>query len=164
VQKTVYLSLGSNVGDREANLRTAIEHLRKQKLEVRAISPVYETDPVDVEGQPKFLNLAMEIQTELFPMQLLTIAQRIEQQMGRERRVEKGPRVIDIDIVLFGKFLIDSAKLTIPHPRMHVRRFVLEPMVDIAPELRHPAIKRTMRELRNAAPPQGVKKTAIRIE
>ena len=161
--KTVYLSLGSNVGDREANLRAAIEQLRSPKIDVKRISSVYETAPVDLEDQPKFLNVVVEIETELFPMQLFSITQRIEQQLGRERRVEKGPRTIDIDILLFGRFLIESPKLVVPHPRMHQRRFVLEPMAELAPELRHPALKRTMRELRSATTSQSVKLTSIRI-
>lgn len=162
--KTVYLSLGSNVGDREAHLRAAIERLRSPKLAVKRISPVYETAPVDLEDQPKFLNLVVEIETELFPMQLLSRTQRIEQDLGRERRIPKGPRTIDIDILLFGKFLIQSPKLTVPHPRMHERRFAMEPMVDLSPDLRHPVFKKTMRELRNATMGQAVKRTEIRFD
>jgi 2-amino-4-hydroxy-6-hydroxymethyldihydropteridine diphosphokinase len=163
VLKTVYLSLGSNVGDREANLRAAVAQLRSPKIDVKRISSVYETEPVDRTDQPDFLNLALEIQTELFPMQLLSITQRIEQQLGRERRVDKGPRTIDIDILLFGKFIIQSPKLVVPHPRMHERRFVLEPMAEIAADLRHPVIKRTMREMLMATKSQIVNRTSIQI-
>lgn len=154
--KTVYLSLGSNLGDREANLRAALEKLASPRLAVKRVSSIFETDPVDREDQPKFLNLVAEIETDLFPMMLLNKIQRTERELGRERRIAKGPRTIDIDIVLFGKFLIQSAKLVVPHPRMHERRFVLEPLCELAPALRHPVLKRTMSELRAGTMGQGV--------
>ncbi len=116
--KTAYLGLGSNLGDREANLRAAIERLRTPDLRVLRISPVYETEPVDYTEQRWFLNLVVEAETDLFPMQLLARVASIERALGRVRVVPKGPRTIDIDILLYGKAVIRSAALEIPHPRM----------------------------------------------
>jgi 2-amino-4-hydroxy-6-hydroxymethyldihydropteridine diphosphokinase len=152
MRKTVYLSLGSNLGDREANLRAAIAALADLG-KVTAISSFYETEPVDFTQQPWFLNSAVALNTDKMPKQLLAGVLKIEQQMGRRRTQPKGPRLIDIDILLFGSSIIDTAPLTIPHPAMHQRRFVLEPLAEIAPEARHPVFKRTVRELRDALPP-----------
>lgn len=152
VHKTVYLSLGSNLGDRQQMLRHAIERLREFG-EVTAVSSFYETEPVELAAQPWFLNCAVALRTELMPLQLLHRVLAIEQEMGRRRTQSKGPRTLDIDILLFGRALVDTAELTIPHPAMHQRRFVLEPLVEIAAELRHPVFKRTMRELRDALLP-----------
>ena len=168
MKKLVYLSLGSNLGDRRANLEAAVDRLRALGT-VQAVSSFYETDPVEFTAQPKFLNIAVGLETEKMPRQLLAATQAIEQALGRKRargntaadRVAdrtKGPRTIDIDIVLFGKSLINLPRLTVPHPAMHERRFVLEPLAEIAPEVRHPALKRTMRELRDALPAAGVRK------
>ena len=154
MRKTAYLSLGSNLGDREQNLRSAIESLGSLG-EITAVSSFYETEPVDVAAQPWFLNCAVALATDKMPRQLLSGVLAIEQAMGRRRLQPKGPRVIDIDIVLFGQAVVDTAQLTIPHPAMHQRRFVLEPLAEIAPEVRHPVFKRTMRELRDALPAGG---------
>lgn len=148
MKKTVYLSLGSNLGDRPANLRTAIENLEKIG-HVAAASSFYETEPVDVKDQPWFLNCAVKLETELMPKQLMKAVLALEEKMGRRRRQSKGPRTIDIDILLFGDSTIQSKELVVPHPRMHERRFVLEPMVEIAPDVRHPGMKKTIRELRD---------------
>ena len=154
----VYLSLGSNLGDRAANLADAIARLRELG-EVKAISSFYETEPVDFAAQPFFLNCAVALETEKMPRQLLAATQGIESAMGRRRAQPKGPRVIDIDIVLFAGSIVDMPTLTIPHPAMHQRRFVLEPLAEIAPEVRHPVFKRKIRELLAALPPgQSVKK------
>lgn len=162
MRKTVYLSLGSNVGDREANLRAAREKLAAF-CEVTAVSAYYETEPVEYLAQPWFLNCAVAMTTDLMPRQLLAWLQKIEHAMGRKRTVAKGPRVIDLDILLFGSSVVDTPQLTIPHPAMHERRFVLEPMAEIAPDVRHPVFKRTMRELRDALPPgQQVKRVTQR--
>jgi len=160
VRKIVYLSLGSNLGDREGNLRTAIGKL-EEFGSVIAVSSFYETEPVDVAAQPWFLNCALKFETEKMPRQLMSAILTLEQSMGRQRRQNKGPRTIDIDVLLFGSSVIEIPSLTVPHPRMHQRRFVLEPLAEIAPEARHPVFKRTMRELRDALPVgQTVKKQA----
>lgn len=152
MKKSVYLSLGSNVGDRRAHLDTAIEKLR-QLGTVAAISSFYETEPVEVRQQGWFLNCAVKLETEAMPRQLLKRVLDIEQSMGRRRTQTKGPRNIDIDILLFGSSVVEAKGLTIPHPAMHERRFVLEPLAEIAPEVRHPVLKKSARELRDALPP-----------
>ena len=160
VRKIVYLSLGSNLGDRAANLRLALEKLG-QLGTVKAVSAFYETEPVQLASQPWFLNCAAKFDTEKMPRQLIAAILNLEQAMGRKRKQKNGPRVIDIDVLLFGTSVIETTGLTVPHPRMHERRFVLEPLAEIAPELRHPVFKRTIRELRDALPPgQTVKRIA----
>jgi 2-amino-4-hydroxy-6-hydroxymethyldihydropteridine diphosphokinase len=155
VKKTAYLGLGSNLGDREANLRRALEELRKLG-EITALSSLYETDPVGVTAQPWFLNAAVALETELMPKQLLAATLAIERSMGRRRNQPsnqpKGPRTIDIDILLFGSAVVEAPGLTIPHEAMHERRFVLEPLTEVAPDAMHPVLKRAIRELRDALP------------
>ena len=143
--KRVYLSLGSNLGDREANLRSALE-----QLQPRRVSPIYETEPVDFTAQPFFLNLVAEVETGLMPLQYLNLMQRIERQLGRIRGVPKGPRSLDIDVLLFGDRIIRSPRLQVPHPRLHERRFVLMPLADLVPNLRHPVTGRTIRQMLEA--------------
>jgi 2-amino-4-hydroxy-6-hydroxymethyldihydropteridine diphosphokinase len=142
--KRVFLSLGSNVGEREENLDRALRALEWDHIQVVAQSSIYETEPQDLVQQRWFLNLAVECKTRYFPLQLLSVIERIERELGRERgpgAVRRGPRVIDIDILLLGNVVMATPQLTIPHPRMLDRRFVLEPLLEIAPELRHPGTR-----------------------
>ncbi len=151
MRKSAYLSLGSNIGDRAANLQNAIERLSGFG-KVGAISSVYETEPVEFAAQPWFLNCVVKLDTEKMPRQLLTAILNIERSMRRKRIQQKGPRIIDIDILLFGSSVIEAEGLTIPHPSMHERRFVLAPLAEIAPEVRHPIFKGTIREMLEALP------------
>src|ERR1700678_4296412 len=145
----VYLSLGSNVGDRETQLRDAQTRLGAAGR-VAAVSSFYETEPVEFTQQPWFLNCAAALETDQTPQQLMTAILAIEEEMGRRRVQRKGPRSIDIDILLYGDEIVDSSDLTIPHPAMQHRRFVLEPLAEIAPEVLHPVLKKTIAELRDA--------------
>ncbi|MDQ6759431.1 MAG: 2-amino-4-hydroxy-6-hydroxymethyldihydropteridine diphosphokinase [Acidobacteriota bacterium] len=145
--KTAYLSLGSNLGNREENLRRALDLLREAGVRVAKSSSIYETEPQDVREQPWFLNMVIEVETALFPKQLLGRIHKIERELGRKRTVPKGPRTIDIDILLYGSLVMDSAELEIPHPRMAERRFVLEPLQEIAPGILHPVTTKTVREM-----------------
>jgi 2-amino-4-hydroxy-6-hydroxymethyldihydropteridine diphosphokinase len=147
----VYLSLGSNVGDREAHLREALTRLGAAGRVV-AVSSFYETEPVEFTRQPWFLNCAVALETSKTPRELIAAILRIEEDMGRRRLQKKGPRSIDIDILLVGSLVVEEPELTIPHPAMHQRRFVLEPLAEIAPEVLHPVLNKTIRELRDALP------------
>jgi 2-amino-4-hydroxy-6-hydroxymethyldihydropteridine diphosphokinase len=137
VRKTVYLSLGSNLGARAKNLQEAIAALRKAGIDVTRISSVYESEPLDYLDQPWFLNMAVEVETELTPAALLETLRGIETKMGSKKLIAKGPRLIDMDILLFGDEVIDAPELQVPHPRMHLRRFVLQPLAEIAPNARY---------------------------
>lgn len=150
MNKIVYLSLGSNQGNRIGNLRRAIESMRALGT-IAVVSPVFETEPVEMRSQRWFLNCAVALKTGLGPRQLLARLQQIEKRLGRRRLAStaKGPRKIDLDILLFGNVVINRPKLVIPHPAMHERRFVLEPLAKIAPYARHPALKRTVRQMRD---------------
>ncbi len=134
-----YLSLGSNLGDRKAILRTAIEALSAVNVRVIKISLMYETEPKDFLEQPWFLNCVVEAETSLAPLELLRALRGIEAQVGSKKEFAKGPRLLDIDILLYGDEAIDSADLQIPHPRMLERKFVLAPLAEIAPHLKHPS-------------------------
>ena len=135
----IYLSLGSNVGDRADNLRRAIAALEDAGTRVQKISSIYETEPVDLREQPWFLNCVVKAATELPAAELLKKLRQIEAAMGSKKIVAKGPRLIDLDILLYGDESIDTPELQVPHPRMRLRRFVLVPLAEIAPGVRHPA-------------------------
>jgi 2-amino-4-hydroxy-6-hydroxymethyldihydropteridine diphosphokinase len=158
VSKTVYLSIGSNLGGRERNLRDALGLLAGPSLRILRVSSFYETEPRDVPDQPWFVNAVVEAETDLFPKQLLARLQKIERQLGRKRIRPKGPRTIDIDILLYGEAVIATDDLTVPHPRMGERRFVLEPLAELGPELRHPVTRRTVREMLRAVAGQQVRR------
>ncbi len=145
--KRIYLSLGSNMGDREENIARAIAALPSQGLRVTHKSSLYETEPVDVRKQAWFLNCVVEAETELMPRQLMQALLEIERALGRIRRVPKGPRLIDMDILLFGSSIMQTPELEIPHPRMAERRFVLIPFNEIAPTAHHPVLKKTIAQL-----------------
>jgi 2-amino-4-hydroxy-6-hydroxymethyldihydropteridine diphosphokinase len=136
---TTYLALGSNIGDREKNLREAIHLLRESPLQITKISSICETEPVDYLDQPWFLNAVLEAQTDLPAAELLAALRNIESRMGSKKAFAKGPRLIDLDILLYGDATIDTPDLQIPHPRMLQRNFVLVPLAEIAPTLRHPS-------------------------
>lgn len=144
--KRAHLSLGSNLGERRENLERALALLDREGVHVLARSSIYETEPQDFAAQPWFLNLAVECETRLFPLQLITAVSHIEREMGRVRKLPRGPRLIDIDILLLGNIVMDTRRLTIPHPRMLDRRFVLEPLLEIAPDLSHPITRRPLRD------------------
>jgi 2-amino-4-hydroxy-6-hydroxymethyldihydropteridine diphosphokinase len=135
---TVYLGLGTNLGDRVANLRIARELMMAKSIRITRASSLYETAPRDLLDQPWFLNQVIEAETESSPRELLSCLLEIEREMGRERTVDKGPRLIDLDILLYAETKIDEAELQVPHPRMTERRFVLEPLAELCPEMRLP--------------------------
>lgn len=144
----VYLGIGSNLGDRKKNISSAFEALDKEKnISPVRISAIYETEPEYVKNQPKFLNCAAEISTLLLPAGLLKLLKEIEKKLGRTKGELWGPRVIDLDILLYGSLIVDQPGLRIPHPRFEERIFVLLPMAEIAPDLRHPVSGKTMKEL-----------------
>jgi GTP cyclohydrolase-4 len=157
---TVYLGLGSNLGDRRQNLAQALE-LISQQAETEQISSVYETEPVDFKDQPLFLNVACHIATELTPRQLLNLGKKIEVALGRITSFPNAPRPIDIDILFYGSRVIHGRDLTIPHSRLTQRAFVLIPLAEIAPQLTHPENGKTITELlSNLESTEGVRKWA----
>ena len=155
MKTTAYLSLGSNLGNREENLRAAVRSLKALGT-ITAVSSFYETEPVEVEGlQPWFLNAVVALETELTPHGLLSGALEIEREMGRRRSSRKAARTIDIDIVLFGDTILNAPGLVVPHPGMQHRRFVLEPLAEIAPQAEHPVLHKIAAELLRELPPGG---------
>lgn len=142
----VYLALGSNLGDRHENLKQAVASLTPQ-MDVKAKSHIYETPPWGYEDQPRFLNQVLKTQTYLQPEQLLKHIKRLEVALGRKATFRNGPRVIDIDILMYDELVLNTSILTLPHPHMHERGFVLLPMMDIAPDLVHPLSGKSVREM-----------------
>ncbi len=148
--KRVFLSLGSNLGDRVENIRAALAALARAGIEVRRVSSLYRTEPVDVRAQPRFVNCVAEVGTELMPLRLLKTLQRIEKSLGRRPGIPKGPRRIDLDILLYENAVIRSAALTVPHERLSERRFALVPLEELEAHLRHPVLKTTVAEMLHA--------------
>ena len=144
------IALGSNLdsefGDREGNLREAVRRIGSLGM-VKAVSSFYDTEPVGYVEQPRFLNGALLLETELEPLELMRGLLDIEHEMGRQRSIAKGPRVIDLDLLLDGAAVMATAELTLPHPEMHARRFVLEPLAEIAPGMVHPVLGKTVGEM-----------------
>jgi 2-amino-4-hydroxy-6-hydroxymethyldihydropteridine diphosphokinase len=153
--KSVYLSLGSNLGDRIANLRKALQMLGGAKVEIRRVSCFYRTEPMDFRAQSWFVNCVAEAGTDLMPLQLLRACQSVERAMGRRPGIRRGPRPVDIDILLYQSSVVRSAALVIPHPRMESRRFVLIPLREIAPHLRHPVSQQTIPQMLSALADAG---------
>ncbi len=145
--KRAYLSLGSNLGDRKSNIERALSRLNSARVRILRVSSLYRTEPVGYKPQPWFLNCAAEAETDLMPLQLLGRCQAVQRELGRRPGVRNGPRTIDIDILLYENAEVHSPEMTIPHPRMAERRFVLVPLSEIAGEARHPATQRSVREM-----------------
>ena len=131
-----FLGLGSNLGDREANIRESIERLSHHPIRIEKVSSIYETAPVGLTDQPDFLNAVIEIETDLDPFELLDVVMNVEKELGRVRNIRWGPRVIDIDVLLYDDAIIDTPELVVPHPRMTERAFVMAPLAEIAPDLK----------------------------
>jgi 2-amino-4-hydroxy-6-hydroxymethyldihydropteridine diphosphokinase len=158
-EHTVYLALGSNLGDRLENLKEAIAALPPQ-MEVKAKSSVYETPPWGYEDQPKFLNQVLKAKTYLDPEPLLKHLKRLEVALGRKESFPNGPRLIDMDLLFYDDLVLNRPSLVIPHPRLHERGFVLLPLMDINPELVHPVNKKSVREMVAECDVAGIEKFA----
>ncbi len=143
----VHIGIGSNLGNRKENCLKALDLLSARGIVIGKQSSLYETEPWGVEDQPKFMNMAAEIETGLEPLKLLETLKSVEEEMGRKEGYRWGPRVIDLDILFFGDMVIECPELTIPHPLMHEREFVLRPLAEIAPDKVHPVLKKTVTEL-----------------
>jgi 2-amino-4-hydroxy-6-hydroxymethyldihydropteridine diphosphokinase len=147
-QEAVYLGLGSNLGDKAGNCRRALEEISaSDHTHLQAVSSLYKTEPIGYRDQDWFINCVAKASTILLPLPLSRFLQDIEKQMGRHKTFAMGPRLIDIDILLYGDEVIEEAGLIIPHPRLHERGFVLAPLAELAPDLSHPLLKKTIKEL-----------------
>lgn len=143
-----YIGLGSNLNDRTKNLNEAINMIEEaSEIKILKRSRVYQTEPVGPKDQPDFLNMALEIETALSSLDLIDFLQGVERKMGRQRKKKWGPRNIDLDLLLYGDQVKNMAKLTLPHPRMHLRKFVLMPLAEIAKDRVHPTLKKTVAKL-----------------
>jgi 2-amino-4-hydroxy-6-hydroxymethyldihydropteridine diphosphokinase len=150
--KSVYLSLGSNLGDRVRNIRKALKSLDESGVRIRRVSSFYKTEPVDFRPQPWFVNCVAEAETDLMPLQLLKAVKSVERSLGRRNGIPKGPRPIDIDILLYENVTVRSRAVTIPHQRLSERRFVLIPLRELAAHVRHPVTRRTVAEMLEETP------------
>ena len=160
-QEVVYLGLGSNLGDKVANCRRALEEIALSgRTKVQIISSLYKTEPVGYQDQAWFINCAVQVMTTLAPRALVRLLQAIELRMGRTKTFTMGPRIIDLDILFYGAASVDEPDLIIPHPRLHERGFVLVPLAEIAPDLPHPVLKKTVNELLNSIGGKGVESYA----
>ena len=156
---TAYLGLGANLGDREAGINKAlVELIRTGACRLIRISSLYATEPVGIKEQPEFLNAVAEIETDMPPLELLQAIRSVERKTGREKTFKWGPRVIDIDILLYGDTCLTEESLEIPHPEMHKRAFVLTPLAEIAPQAMHPKLGLTAREMSAEIGAEGVRK------
>ena len=161
---SVFLALGSNLGDRLASFQRVLASLGRQGLSIERCSSVYETEPVGFRDQPNFLNLVSQVRSSLNPFELLDLCKSAELAMGRRPAAVGGPRVIDIDILFFGQTVLESPKLVIPHPSLHLRRFVLVPLAELAPGLKDPRSGRTVQELLDTCPDRSWVRSFGRVE
>ena len=159
---TVYVALGSNLGDRAQNLHNAIT-LLSSKVVVEELSPIYETEPHYITSQPSFYNAVLRAKTDLSPEDMLIFLKGVEEKVGRTATFRNGPRVIDLDILMYDDVCMNTPVLEIPHPRMHERAFVLTPLADIAPDLVHPRLRITMRDLLQKISVRGVVRMAEHV-
>lgn len=143
----VYISIGSNLGDREENCKQAVRLLQANGILIKKQSSMYETEPWGVKDQPKFINMAIEAETDKKPEELLRILKEIEKEIGRSETIKWGPRVIDLDILFYDNLILKTPDLEIPHPLLHERDFVLKPLCDIAPDKKHPVTGTTVKEM-----------------
>ncbi|HAK88155.1 MAG TPA: 2-amino-4-hydroxy-6-hydroxymethyldihydropteridine diphosphokinase [Nitrospiraceae bacterium] len=146
----VYIGIGSNIGNRQANCAGAVEELKSKGITVKKISSMHETEPWGLKEQPKFINMAVEAETSMSPEELLSAIKDIEEDMGRKETVKWGPRIMDLDILFYDDIVIDMEHLHIPHPLLHKRDFVLNPLSEIAPGKLHPVLRKTVDQLKEA--------------